>query len=87
MLAACTVDTGYVEACEDAISAYAAALVAAGVPLAVANQSFIELRAEVAALNGGDPTFLAAIDGVFETLLPDSGAVGGGGAASPTIPG
>lgn len=72
VLTACTPPAGTVEACETAINAYSAALVAAGVDPAVALQSFTELRAEVAAAGGGD-----AIEALFEELLPESGAVGG----------
>lgn len=72
VLTACTPPAGTPAACEAAINAYSAALVAAGVDPAVALQSFTELRAEVAAAGGGD-----VIDALFEELLPESGAVGG----------
>lgn len=75
VLAACTVPAGTVEACTAAINGYVAALVAAGVPLDQANASFRELRAEVRAANAANPAFLAAIEALFEQLLPDSGAV------------
>lgn len=77
--AACTPPAGTPEACEAAINAYSAALVAAGVDPVVALQSFTELRAEVAAAGGG-----AVIDALFEELLPESGAVDGPVDASPT---
>lgn len=67
--AACTPPAGTPEACEAAINAYSAALIAAGVDPAVALASFTELRAEVAAAGGG-----AVIDALFEELLPESGA-------------
>mgnify|MGYP000141505346 CR=1 FL=1 len=72
VLVACTPPLGTPPACEAAINAYSAALVAAGIDPAVALQSFTELRAEVRARGGGD-----VIDALFEELLPDSGAVGG----------
>lgn len=72
VLGACTPPAGTPAACEAAINAYSAALVAAGVDPAVALQSFTELRAEVVAAGGGE-----AIDALFEELLPESGAVGG----------
>lgn len=71
--AACTPSGGAapsVDACEAAINAYSSALIAAGVEPAVALESFTELRAEVAEAGGG-----AAIDALFEELLPESGAV------------
>lgn len=71
VFASCTPPAGTPAACEAAINAYSAALVAAGVDPAVALQSFTELRAEVAAAGGG-----AAIEALFEELLPDSGAIG-----------
>ncbi|MNL19906.1 hypothetical protein D3C87_1411310 [compost metagenome] len=72
VVVACTPPAGTPAACEAAINAYSAALVAAGVDPAVALRSFTELRAEVAAAGGGD-----VIDALFEELLPESGAVGG----------
>jgi hypothetical protein len=72
VLTACTPPVGTPAACEEAINAYAAALVAAGVDPAVALGSFTELRAEVRAAGGGD-----VIDALFEELLPESGFVGG----------
>lgn len=72
VLVACTPPRGTPAACEAAINAYSAALVAAGIDPAVALRSFTELRAEVAAAGGG-----AVIDALFEQLLPESGAVGG----------
>ena len=77
LIASCSLPDGTEAACEAAITAYADALVAAGVDIEVANQSFSEARQEVLALNGGDVTFQAAIDALFELLLPDSGAIGG----------
>ncbi len=71
-------------ACEAAINAYAAALVA-NVDISVANKSFQELRAEVFAANEPDEEFQADVDALFELLLPESGALAP--AASPTIPG
>lgn len=71
--AACTPANGVppsVEACEAAINAYSAALIAAGIDPAVALASFTALRAEVAAAGGG-----AAIAALFEQLLPGSGAI------------
>ncbi len=76
LIASCSLPDGTEAACEAAITAYADALVAA-VDIEVANQSFSEARQEVFALNGGDVTFQAAIDALFELLLPDSGAIGG----------
>ena len=76
LIASCSLPNGTEAACEAAITAYADALVAAGVDIEVANQSFSEARQEVLALNGGDATFQAAIDALFELLLPDSGASG-----------
>ena len=75
LIASCSLPDGTEAACEAAITAYADALVAA-VDIEVANQSFSEARQEVFALNGGDATFQAAIDALFELLLPDSGAIG-----------
>lgn len=72
--AACTPSGGApadADACAAAINAYSAALVAAGVPLEVAVVSFQELRDEVRAAGGG-----AAIDAVFEQLLPETESVG-----------
>lgn len=72
-LAACTPGGGAAEgdACAAAINAYSAALVAAGVPLEVAVISFQELRDDVRAGGGG-----AAIDAVFEQLLPETESAG-----------
>lgn len=75
LIASCSLPDGTEAACEAAITAYADALVAA-VDIEVANQSFSEARQEVFVLNGGDVTFQAAIDALFELLLPDSGAIG-----------
>lgn len=75
LIASCSLPDGTEAACEAAITAYADALVAA-VDIEVANQSFSEARQEVFALNGSDVTFQAAIDALFELLLPDSGAIG-----------
>ncbi len=77
-LASCTVPAGTVDACTAAINGYVAALVGAGVPLEQANISFRALRTEVRVRNAANPQFLAAIEALFEQLLPDSGAVGGG---------
>lgn len=66
-LAACTPATGTPAACEAAINALSAAMIAAGVPQDVALASFTELRSEVAAAGG-------FVD-IFEELLPESGAV------------
>jgi hypothetical protein len=71
--AACTPTGGAAAnpaACEAAINAYSAALIAAGVTPTVALASFTELRAEVTAAGGGD-----AIEALFEELLPESGSV------------
>lgn len=71
--AACTPSRGIPPvpaACEAALNAYSAALIKAGIDPAVALASFTELRAEVAAAGGG-----AAIEALFEELLPDSGSV------------
>jgi hypothetical protein len=78
--AACTPANGVPpspEACEAAINAYSAALIAAGIDPAVVLTSFTALRAEVAAAGGGD-----AIAALFEALLPETGAINP--AASPT---
>lgn len=75
LIASCSLPDGTEVACEAAITAYADALVAA-VDIEVANQSFSEARQEVFALNTSDETFQAAIDALFELLLPDSGAIG-----------
>jgi len=93
--AACTPSGGAAAsaaACEAAINAYSAALVTAGIEPAVALASFTELRSEVAAAGGG-----AAIEGLFEELLPESGATtptdsptpdafGGGDGGTPASP-
>ena len=71
VFAACTPPAGTAGACEAAINAYSAALVAAGVEPAVALASFTELRSEVVAAGGA-----AEIDALFEALLPESGAIG-----------
>lgn len=88
-LAACTPATGTPAACEAALNALSAAMIAAGVPQDVALASFTELRSEVAAAGG--------FEDIFEELLPESGAVtppadaptpaavsGGSGAGTPT---
>jgi hypothetical protein len=72
--AACTPSNGVPPspaACEAAILAYSEALIAAGIAPAVALASFTELRTEVVAAGGG-----AAIDALFEELLPESGDIG-----------
>lgn len=66
--AACTPPGGTPAACEAAINALSAAMIAAGVDQAVALQSFTELRSEVVAAGG--------FEEIFEELLPESGAVG-----------
>ncbi len=81
---ACSVPTGTLAACEAAINAYAAALVA-NVDISVANKSFQELRGEVFTANAPDQPFQADVDALFELLLPESGAIAP--AASPTVPG
>jgi hypothetical protein len=77
---------GSVEACAPAldalIAAYAAIDPATGAPVvseADALASITGLRAELAALNAGNPEYLALIDGIFELALPESGDIGGGG--------
>lgn len=82
--AACSLPSEDLAACELAINAYAAALVA-NVDISVANKSFQELRSEVFAANEPNQDFQADVDALFELLLPDSGAVAP--AASPTVPG
>jgi hypothetical protein len=72
--AACVLPDGTLEACEAAINAHVAALVGGGVDIDDANAAFTALRAEVFAANEPDPDFQAAIDALFELLLPDSGA-------------
>jgi len=72
--AACTPSQGVPPnpaACEAAINALSQAMVAAGVAPAAALASFTQLRAEVRNAGGG-----AAIEALFEELLPDSGSVG-----------
>lgn len=76
----CTLPDGTTAACESAINAYSGALVTAVDP-ATALQSFTELRAEVFAANAADTAFQAAIDALFELLLPESGAIAAPGAA------
>jgi hypothetical protein len=73
---ACTPPNGTPTTCRAAIQALTNAMIAAGVDVAVALQSFAELRSEVRVAGGGD-----AIEAVFEELLPESGALGN--AASP----
>ncbi len=67
VLVACTPPAGTPAACEAAINALSAAMIAAGIPQDVALRSFTELRAEVVAAGG--------FEDIFEQLLPDSGAV------------
>jgi len=74
-----------VQVCEAAINAYSGALVAADIPLDIANDSFTALRLEVFDTNEPSTPFQEAIDALFELLLPGSGAIGV--AASPTVPG
>jgi hypothetical protein len=74
VITSCSLPAGTLEACEAAINGYSSALVVA-VTLPVANQSFSEARKEVFALNAADEEFQAAIDALFELLLPDSGAI------------
>lgn len=70
-LAACGPGAGDADACAAAINAYSAALVSEGVPLEIASASFQELRDEVRTAGGS-----AAIDAVFEQLLPETESVG-----------
>lgn len=74
--AACTLPNGTLAACETAINAHSAALVAAGIDLATANTAFTALRSEVFVANAADEDFRGLIDALFEQLLPDSGAIG-----------
>jgi hypothetical protein len=74
VITSCSLPAGTLEACEAAINGYSSALVVS-VTLPVANQSFSEARKEVFALNAADEEFQAAIDALFELLLPDSGAI------------
>jgi hypothetical protein len=69
-LAACG-PAGDADACAAAINAYSAALVSGGVPLEIATASFQELRDDVRAAGGN-----AAIDAVFEQLLPETESIG-----------
>lgn len=71
----CTLPNGTVERCENAINAYATAIVAE-VDLSAANLSFSALRQEVFDANVVDEPFQIEIDELFELLLPDSGAIG-----------
>ena len=81
VISSCSLPAGTVDTCSAAITAYAGALINDGVAIEVANQSFSEARLEVFALNAADEEFQAVIDALFEELLPDSGAIGGGAAA------
>lgn len=74
---ACTLPDGSPEACALAMQAYVDALVAAGIGLEEANASFSALRQEIFAANASTLAFQTAISGLFEQLLPDSGAIGG----------
>jgi hypothetical protein len=76
-LAACTPPAGNAAACEAAINAYTAALIQAGVNPAIANASFVAMRAEIKSRNVGNAALLAQVEGLFELLLPDSGSIGG----------
>lgn len=84
----CTLPDGTLAACEAAINAHVDALIAGGVDQATSNSSFTALRSEVFTANAADSAFQAAIDALFESLLPDSGAIGapgvGGGAPTGT---
>lgn len=62
--------------CEAAINRYAAALIAARIPLNVANQSFLSLRVDVRLANGGNARVLTEIDSLFQDLLPETRSVG-----------
>lgn len=77
LITSCSLPNGTVEDCEDAINAYAGALVTT-VDEAIANGSFTEARLTVFVANEPDPVFQAEIDALFELLLPDSGAIAGG---------
>lgn len=76
VISSCSLPDGTVDDCASAITAYSGALITADVDIGAANQSFSEARSEVFALNAADPEFQAAIDALFEELLPDSGAIG-----------
>ena len=67
VLAACGCPTADPDVCAAAITAYSNALIAAGVPLEVATASFQARRDAVRAAGGS-----AAIDAVFEALLPET---------------
>ena len=81
LIEGCTLPSGTVDICETGINEYSAVLVGA-VDLSVANASFTEARGEVFVANEADQAFQAAIDALFELLLPDSGAVLGLNAVS-----
>ena len=68
------------EACQTALNEYTQALIAAGVPQDITTASLTQLRSEVDA--SGD---VAAVDGVFDELLPRTGSTNPN--PSPTTPG
>ncbi len=70
----CTLPAGTVALCDAAINGYSGALVP-NVDQVAANQSFTSLRSQVFVANESDKLFQADIDILFETLLPDSGAI------------
>lgn len=72
---ACVLPNGTLADCEAAINAHVAALVSGNTDQALATASFQSLRAEVFATNAPDEDFQAAIDALFELLLPESGAI------------
>lgn len=81
---ACTLPAGSEADCRAALTALIASYVvidpntnAPVVAQDTAATSFAEMRQEVFAVNAPNPTFQAAIDAIFEELLPDSGAIGG----------
>lgn len=74
VVTACTLPSDSLPDCEASINNYAGDLVGI-VDLAVANESFVALRAEVFAANEPDEPFQEAVDALFELLLPDSGAI------------
>lgn len=77
MITACSLPDGTVLDCNDAITAYATALVNDNVDEDTSNKSFMEARAYVFEVNEPDPEFQADIDALFELLLPNSGAIPG----------
>ena len=77
MITACSLPDGAVLDCNDAITAYATALVNDNIDEDTSNKSFMEARAFVFEVNAPDPEFQADIDALFELLLPNSGAIDG----------